>query len=325
MDDNGTGTGSPAPGPFDAASAFDSLLSADASDTQEEEATTVEAEAQADDQTNAETETDEESGNVEAQSDEHEEADEQPAAEQTFTVRVDGKDESVRLSELLSGYSRTADYTRKTQVIASERKQLEAEHAQARKERAEYATLLPKLRQAVEAGIGKEPNWEELRAADPVKASIEWQRWQERKARLAQVDAETARVRATQAEEEAAMRNAVLIEQRQKLLEKMPTWKDKKVAAAESGAVTDLLRSVGFADSELAIYDHRAMLIAVKAAKYDALMSEKSKLKGKIDKAPVVKPGGGTPKVTTHAGSARDRFMRSGTVQDAAGLFKHLV
>lgn len=326
MDDNGTGTGSTAPGPFDAVSAFGSLLSADDGDKREDEATPAEAEAvNADEQATAdESHGDQSTGEDAAQSDD-EEASEQPAAEQTFTVRVDGKDESVRLSELLSGYSRTSDYTRKTQAIAEERKKLDAEAARARQERAEYAALLPKLRNAVEAGMGKEPNWEELRAADPVKASIEWQRWQERKAKLAQVDAETARVRALQAEEEAAARNAVLIEQREKLLEKLPAWKDKKVAAADSEAVTNLLRSVGFADNELAIYDHRAMLIALKAAKYDALMADKSKLQGKINKAPVVKPGGGTPKTTTAASAARDRFNRTGTVQDAAGLFKHLV
>lgn len=326
MEDNGTGTGSPAPGPFDAVSAFGSLLSADDGDKREDEATTAEAEASADEQATAdESHGDQSTDEDAAQSDEHEEASEQPAAEQTFTVRVDGTDQAVKLSELLSGYSRTADYTRKTQSLAEERKRLDAETAQARQERAQYAALLPKLRQAVEAGMGKEPNWEELRAVDPVKASVEWQRWHERKARVAQIDAESNRVRAAQAEEEAAARNAVLIEQREKLLEKLPAWKDKKVAAADSEAVTNLLRSVGFGDSELAIYDHRAMLIALKAAKYDALMADKSKLKGKIDKAPVVKPGGGTPKTTTAAGSARDRFMRTGSVQDAAGLFNQLL
>lgn len=40
-------------------------------------------------------------------------------------VKVDGQDEEVPLREALSGYSRTADYTRKTQELAQQRQQAE--------------------------------------------------------------------------------------------------------------------------------------------------------------------------------------------------------
>ena len=43
----------------------------------------------------------------------------------TFTIKVDGVDTEVPLSELSKGYMRTADYTRKTQLLASQRRQLE--------------------------------------------------------------------------------------------------------------------------------------------------------------------------------------------------------
>ncbi len=50
----------------------------------------------------------------EEQSEEEEEPEEQEQ-QQTFTVKVDGKEVSVTLDELQKGYSRTQDYTRKTQ------------------------------------------------------------------------------------------------------------------------------------------------------------------------------------------------------------------
>jgi hypothetical protein len=54
------------------------------------------------------------------QSDDYEEEQEEPTP--TYRVKV-GKDElDVPLDELLKGYSRTADYTRKTQEIAESRK-----------------------------------------------------------------------------------------------------------------------------------------------------------------------------------------------------------
>lgn len=54
-------------------------------------------------------------------------AEQAPAApEQEFEVTVDGQKVKVKLSELLNGYQRQADYTRKTQALADERRQVDA-------------------------------------------------------------------------------------------------------------------------------------------------------------------------------------------------------
>ena len=42
----------------------------------------------------------------------------------SYTVKVDGSEEQVSLDELRDGYQRQADYTRKTQELASERERL---------------------------------------------------------------------------------------------------------------------------------------------------------------------------------------------------------
>lgn len=52
----------------------------------------------------------------------------EPAAS-TYTVKVDGSESEVTLSELQQGYQRQADYTRKTQELASERQRLEQAEA----------------------------------------------------------------------------------------------------------------------------------------------------------------------------------------------------
>ena len=54
--------------------------------------------------------------------DDEQELDEEPEVAETFSVKIDGKDVEVDLQELKSGYSRTADYTRKSQALAEERK-----------------------------------------------------------------------------------------------------------------------------------------------------------------------------------------------------------
>tara|TARA_R110002020_G_scaffold461166_2_gene679981 strand:- start:96 stop:851 length:756 start_codon:yes stop_codon:yes gene_type:complete len=56
------------------------------------------------------------------------EVQQEPAGD-SYTVKVDGSEEQVSLSELRDGYQRQSDYTRKTQELASERKRLEQAEA----------------------------------------------------------------------------------------------------------------------------------------------------------------------------------------------------
>lgn len=56
---------------------------------------------------------------------EPEDQDSEEPEDPTFTITVDGAETEVPLSELTKGYMRTQDYTRKTQLLASQRRQLE--------------------------------------------------------------------------------------------------------------------------------------------------------------------------------------------------------
>lgn len=49
-----------------------------------------------------------------------------PTEEPTFEVTIDGEKKQVTQSELINGYQRQADYTRKTQALADERRQVDA-------------------------------------------------------------------------------------------------------------------------------------------------------------------------------------------------------
>ena len=62
--------------------------------------------------------------------------------EPTFTVKIDGKEVEVKLSELKNGYQRQADYTKKTTAVAEQRKAAEVETQKANQERAEYSQKL---------------------------------------------------------------------------------------------------------------------------------------------------------------------------------------
>ncbi len=66
---------------------------------------------------------------------EDEESEEKAPRDEKFVVKVDGKEIEVPKDELIRGYQREADYTRKTQKLAEERKLVESEFQQVRAER----------------------------------------------------------------------------------------------------------------------------------------------------------------------------------------------
>jgi muconolactone delta-isomerase len=68
----------------------------------------------------------EEVGDQPADAEGDEAEDQEPEqAEDVYIVQLDGQDVEVPASELVKGYMRTADYTRKTQLLAGQRRQLE--------------------------------------------------------------------------------------------------------------------------------------------------------------------------------------------------------
>src|SRR5689334_21615115 len=77
-----------------------------------------------------------------ADQEEAEEQDEQQPAQATYTVKIGGKETQVTADELVKGYQRNADYTTKTQQLAAQRREQQAEFEAVRQERAKYGQLL---------------------------------------------------------------------------------------------------------------------------------------------------------------------------------------
>lgn len=340
MTSNATGTVAPGTpvttGPQGSVSAFDRMLGflnaqeespnpAEATAEDEPETAGSEAEsapAEEDAEAAAEGSTDEG-----AESDEQAEADE-AAKEALYTVRVDGKEEQVPLSELLAGYSRQSDYTRKTQEVATQRKELERVQSELVQERQEYAVLLPKLREML-AGEEQEPNWEALRRVDPVKAVLEKQRWDEKQAKIATLRAEEERVAAAEEERLTELRKQIVSQEREKLLKlpEMAHWVDAEKRKADGAKIAETLLAAGYSEADLQIIDHRAMLIAYKAALYDqsqkGLKKAQKSIEGKVERSPTVKAGAPAGKPKTAADRARSRLAQTGSKADAEAWFLH--
>ena len=165
-----TGTGTP-PGTYTSpVDAFEQMLAAEAGETEQQEGETQDEGEEVDQDLDGESDQE-----TTEDTDGDEDAEEAPQRSQTFRVKVDGEEVEVPLEELLKGYSRTADYTRKTQAISQIRKEAEAEAASAREERQRYAQTLQALSQQLQQMQPPEIDWDKLYQENPV----EWMRQRE--------------------------------------------------------------------------------------------------------------------------------------------------
>ena len=315
----------------DAASAISAMLApeqgqAELDETQpaEESEEDSEAAASEEDDSGVEDAPDDESS--EEQSGEEEEPEEQEQ-QQTFTVKVDGKEVSVTLDELQKGYSRTQDYTRKTQQIAEVRKQVEQETHAVRAEREQYAQLLGALQAQLQSS---EPqvDLERLYHEDPIEWVRQKEVMRERQEKLGAIQSEQQRLsQVSQYEQQRAM-EAQLASQQEALLAALPDWKDPKKAKAEKALVIESAKAAGFTDEDLkSVYDHRLVLLLRKAALFDQMVSKRQGIKPVVNNGPrTAKPGAaGRVSTTTESVRAKQRLAKSGRIDDAASAIELLL
>jgi hypothetical protein len=264
---------------------------------------------------------------TEEQSELEEETEEEEQPAEVYTVKVDGKEVEVTLDELQKGYSRTQDYTRKTQQIAETRKAVEAEASAIRAEREQYAQLLGALKQQLESTEAP-VDMDRLYNEDP----IEWVRQSEvmrqKQDKLAAIQSEQQRLSQLTAQQRAQEMNAHLATQQEALIQAVPEWKDSKKAQAEKALLVEFGKKIGFSDEELKnVYDHRAVIALRKAALYDQMMSKRGQIKPVVNNGPrPAKPSAaGRVSTTTESTRAKQRLAKSGRVNDAASAIELLL
>lgn len=267
---------------------------------------------------------DEQPGDDEGESEgESEDTDEEPDAPQMVTITIDGKAVQVPLDEALKGYSRTQDYTRKTQKLAEERKTFQAEKDAVARERQEYATYLSQLKTALEQS-SQEPDWDKLRAEDPDAFPTAYAEWHRHKERLQKIEKEQQETMAKVARDHAERFNAYVAEQKTKLLEILPTWSNPEVAKQESKELREFAQSLGFTDDEVnQVYDHRLIALLRDASAYRKALQKQETVKAKVVKAVVEKPGQRKPKrKMPEAVKAQLLARKTGRVDHAAKAFE---
>ena len=306
-----------------AANAIESMLSGDGYQ-QEPEALMDDESETVDEEVSAEDDAAEvESEDVESEDAEEPEQEEKPSK---FTVKVDGKDVEVSLDELQKGYSRTEDYTRKTQALAQERKQAQAEFESVRNERAQYAQLLGALQEQLTQAT-PQVDMDYLYNEDP----IEWVKQRELQRsnaeRMAAIASEQQRLSAEQAKEQNAYLKDELSKEKDLLLSQAPELRDPKTAAKAKQDWISAGKAVGLSEQELNnVRDHRILLALRKLAAYDSMVAKRKDLKPVQSSTPTARPGTISKQPQSSiVKQSQQRLAKTGNVRDAASLIERLL
>ncbi|MBA4363600.1 MAG: hypothetical protein C0411_23135 [Pseudomonas sp.] len=239
---------------------------------------------------------------------------------------MDGKEVQVPLSELLNGYQRQSDYTKKTMEASQQRKEADAVVQQAQQERQEYHSKLERMAAQLEGALEQQSqiDWNALIESDPVEYLKQQQLFQQRQALYQQNAQERQKLIQQHQTEQAQAHQSYLAEQQDNLLAKLPDWKDDAKAAAEKAAISEFLQKQGFEAEDISsIADHRHVIVARKAMLYDQLMAKANVQAKKVQEAPqrVVKPGVTTNGNADGRTTAAKQHAAKGTVESAAAVF----
>jgi hypothetical protein len=234
----------------------------------------------------------------------------------------------VTLEELQKGYSRTQDYTRKTQQIAEVRKHAEAELQAVRAEREQYAHLLGALEAQVQQAAQPNIDWDRLYQDDPIEWVRQRELMRENQEKNAAIQSEKQRLSQLSQQEQLQQQQMLFQQEQEALMAAIPEWKDSKKAAAEKAMLVQFGQKAGFSPDELKnVLDHRAVVLLRKAALYDQMMSKRKDIKPVTNNGPrPAKPGAaGRVSNNTEAMRAQQRLAKTGRVDDAAdAIFKLL-
>ena len=266
------------------------------SDTPELESEQEENEEISDEST-AEGDTDEEDtdGQEDSEGEESEEEDveDTPAPERKLKVTVkgdDGTEQEIEVdeSELVRGYQRQADYTRKTQELSQREHQaveiLKAKHDEFAQE---YLTKAEASRAAIVqlAGLRSAEEMAQLAQSDPAAWVAENQRQQSIYGVLSQLDQQIAAERQAieqRQQQQIQQARAEMFQRSWAELQKDGVDRDRLAKAYQ-----DVSKVYGFTQEELGqVLDHRQVRVMLDALAYRQLKEQKPAVQKKVSEAP---------------------------------------
>ena len=281
-----------------------------------------------------ETEEEEEADEAEEESEEPDEEDEE---ELLYAVKVDGEEQEVTLDELMKGYSRQSDYTKKTQELSEGRKAIEQLYGQynheinaVQQERQQYISALSQVIEHSVAGLAAYQNidWETLKNEDPIDYLTKKEEQSAMQNQVAYNMQQREQVVLAQKQQQAQHREHFRLSEQHRLVEALPEWSDADTRTQLTNDMREYALNNGFTEQDLSgLIDHRYFLTLMKAQKYDALQKSDVKAKKVKNKPKVVRAGSPRGKKATDKKQRTvkmKRLQNTGHVDDAASILEDM-
>ena len=274
------------------------------------------------------------------ESEEEEAEDEEVEETALYTVKVNGEDVEVTEDELVRGYSRQADYTKKTQELAEYRKQLDGgaqylqnEVAQTQAARQEYVNAMS---QAIESNysIAKQfenTDWERLKMEDREEYLTKRDEYREVQDKIRDLQSKQGQAYEQQNREMQSQHQQLLQAEHQKMVQILPEWGEPETQRAIAKSVGEFALSRGYTQEELnQLVDHRSILVLMEAKAFADMQGKQLKARAKkVKNKPKVVRSSAKKEKADLSKVARTKQMKrlheTGRVQDAASLFEDFV
>jgi len=249
----------------------------------------------------------------------------------TYTVKVDGKDVEVTQEELLAGYSRQADYTRKSQVLSEQRQKADAELAATQQERQRYQSQLEQFNTQADSKINElaKTDWTKLKEEDPTEYMLKRDQYRELQDNKRMVEDEQKNLQLKSQQENQAKWQEELGRQQEIMVQRLPEWTDPDKGPKLKQNIKSFAVKKGFTEQEVnSLIDARSVDVLHKAMLYENLLA--TKISGKKAKVvpKVTRPGSPATKgeiSSDKVKAQRARLRKSGHLNDAKSVIESLL
>ena len=249
----------------------------------------------------------------------------------TYTIKVDGKDVEVTLDELQAGYSRQADYTRKSQVLAEQRKKADDELAATQQERQRYQSQLEQFSTQADSKLNefKTVDWTKLKEDDPTEYMLKRDQYRELQENKRTVEEEQINLQNKTQQEHQSKWQEELGRQQEIISQRLPEWTDPSKGPKLKQEIKGFAIKKGFSEQEVSsLIDARSVDVLHKAMLYENLLEAKiSKKKTKVIPK-VQKPGSPVSKgeiSSDKVKAQKARLRKSGHINDATKVIESLM
>jgi hypothetical protein len=258
--------------------------------------------------------------------------DEESFMDLPIPVKVEGETRNIALKDLQKSYQLEGAVAARLMQVTKDREAFNAEQAQVRTALKVAAEQTQALYQDAHSQLLAEYqgiDWKTLEQQDPGRAALLQQQYQ---TRANQISGRLQQL--TQAKEAEARRAhedyvKALPQQREKLLDLNPTWRDSAKFEADRKVMIEYGKARGLTDEQLNITDPVAVMILHDAARYRAIEAAKPAVLKQVRAAPqMARPGARVdrnPQASSYKQATERMRANPRDVDAQAAVFEHFV